>query len=798
MPTITGTATEDQTLTADTSGISDADGLGSFSYQWLRDGSAISGATSSSYTLTNTDVGSKISVQVSYADGNGTIESLTSAQTTAVTNVNDAPVGSGSLTTTMLNDNDGPIKLFGSLNISDPDNGENDLTLRIILSNSDAGTLSGGGFSETGSGTGIYTASGLTVAQANTALDNVLFTPTDNTGSSGSFTLDISVDVNDGESGFQPVLSATTLTINRVNDVPVITGNNLGSIVEDVDPDADTLLETSGILKIADADQGDAKFQAGSVVGTYGSLTIDTLGNWSYAANNTQAAIQHLDAGESLSEILTIATADGTSYDITIIISGAEDAAVIAGTTTGSVTEDGTLTTHGVLTISDVDTHDNPVSFPNISSTPGDNGYGEFNLADGTWTYTLGNGLATVQELNTGETLTDTHTFIASNGLAQQVTISIIGVSDAPNNTAIDLGNVEESGLVTISQADLLNEISDGDVDGLTAQNLVLVNGNGTLTDNLDGTWTFTPATHWNGSASFEFEINDGSVVKTVAASLNVIATNPPAVHVASDSSVNEASSVPGNALVSNTLADSQDQTGQPDNLNEAEDSGEQLSGNNGNSQDEDTVDVGGNEKLPTATPMGADQTSIDAESSLGLLAMNNNAAELPPINSAVLTRVIAGAPHNPDPNESTHYKPILPKSIDLRKLDLSSFHLIDQAPITINSPMDNPSFIGGLEAMDRDLEEAMEDSNSRHRLGTEAMAGVSISLSAGFVSWMLRTGTLLGSFLSVAPLWKQLDPLPILGAVGIKKLKAQIDRPIIDGEEDAKVERLFKKETSA
>lgn len=99
---------------------------------------------------------------------------------------------------------------------------------------------------------------------------------------------------------------------------------------------------------------------------------------------------------------------------------------------------------------------------------------------------------------------------------------------------------------------------------------------------------------------------------------------------------------------------------------------------------------------------------------------------------------------------------------------------------------------------MSRDLEEAMEDSNARHRLEVEAMAGVSISLSAGFVSWILRTGTLPGSFLSVAPLWKQLDPLPILGTVGIKKLKAQVDRPIIDGEEDAKVERLIKKETSA
>ena len=60
VPTITGTVTEDQILTADTSGISDADGLGAFSYQWLRDGVAIGGATAGTYTLGDADVGAQI------------------------------------------------------------------------------------------------------------------------------------------------------------------------------------------------------------------------------------------------------------------------------------------------------------------------------------------------------------------------------------------------------------------------------------------------------------------------------------------------------------------------------------------------------------------------------------------------------------------------------------------------------------------------------------------------------------------------------------------------------------------
>ena len=77
----------------DTSGIVDADGLGAFSYQWLRGGIPIAGATGSTYTLADADVGGLISVRVDYTDQQGTAESLTSAQTAAVLNLNDAPTG---------------------------------------------------------------------------------------------------------------------------------------------------------------------------------------------------------------------------------------------------------------------------------------------------------------------------------------------------------------------------------------------------------------------------------------------------------------------------------------------------------------------------------------------------------------------------------------------------------------------------------------------------------------------------------------------------------------------------------
>jgi Domain of unknown function (DUF4347)/Bacterial cadherin-like domain len=95
LPTITGTAVEDQALTADTTGISDADGLGSFNYRWLRDGVAISGATSSSYTLATADVGHQIAVLVGYTDGQGTDETLQSAPSAPVASAGGASVGNG-------------------------------------------------------------------------------------------------------------------------------------------------------------------------------------------------------------------------------------------------------------------------------------------------------------------------------------------------------------------------------------------------------------------------------------------------------------------------------------------------------------------------------------------------------------------------------------------------------------------------------------------------------------------------------------------------------------------------------
>ena len=86
-PAISGTAQAGETLTADTSGITDADGLTnvSYSYQWLADDSDIAGETASTYTLTDDDVGKVIKVKATFTDNAGNEESLTSEATAEVT-----------------------------------------------------------------------------------------------------------------------------------------------------------------------------------------------------------------------------------------------------------------------------------------------------------------------------------------------------------------------------------------------------------------------------------------------------------------------------------------------------------------------------------------------------------------------------------------------------------------------------------------------------------------------------------------------------------------------------------------
>ena len=93
-PTIGGRVQVGETLTVNTTGISDPDGLEgvSYTYAWSADNSLIPNATSASFELTSSHEGKAIGVRVTFTDDGGYEEGLTSAETGEVA-ARDAEAG---------------------------------------------------------------------------------------------------------------------------------------------------------------------------------------------------------------------------------------------------------------------------------------------------------------------------------------------------------------------------------------------------------------------------------------------------------------------------------------------------------------------------------------------------------------------------------------------------------------------------------------------------------------------------------------------------------------------------------
>ena len=249
-----------------------------------------------------------------------------------------------------------------------------------------------------------------------------------------------------------------TITINGANDTAVITGTATGTVVEAggvANGTAGTPTAT-GNLDSTDVDNTpDAWIAVGTVApSTYGSYTFSAAGVWTYTLDNSNAAVQALNAGQTLTDTFTVTTVDGTPKVVSITINGTNDAAVITGTATGTVTEAGgvangtagTPTATGDLNSTDVDNPSDSWT-PVGTATASTGGYGKYTLsATGVWTYTLDNSNPTVQALNVGQTLTDTFTVKTIDNTTQLVTITINGANDTAVITGTATGTVVEAG----------------------------------------------------------------------------------------------------------------------------------------------------------------------------------------------------------------------------------------------------------------------------------------------------------------------------------------------------------------
>ena len=272
-------------------------------------------------------------------------------------------------------------------------------------------------------------------------------------GSGETLTETLQVTADDGTT--QDIV----ITINGTNDTAVIGGTSSGAITED---DGASTLTTSGSLNITDTDSGEARFDAATVSGTYGSLSIDASGSWTYSADNTETAIQTLGSGETLTETLQVTADDGTTQDIVITINGTNDTAVIGGTSSGAITEDdgaSTLTTSGSLSITDTDSGEARFDAATVSGT-----YGSLSIdASGSWTYSADNTETAIQELGSGETLTETLQVTADDGTTQDIVITINGTNDTAVIGGTSSGAItEDDGASTLTTSGSLS-ITDTD-----------------------------------------------------------------------------------------------------------------------------------------------------------------------------------------------------------------------------------------------------------------------------------------------------------------------------------------------
>ena len=94
--------------------------------------------------------------------------------------------------------------------------------------------------------------------------------------------------------------------------------------------------------------------------------------------------------------------------------------------------------------------------------------------------------------------------------------------NNPPIASPVDLGTVEEDGVRTITEAELLAGVTDLDGPALTITDLTLTSGNGTLVDNGDGTWTYTPDPDDDTAATFAYTVSDGTDLDSSTAALDI------------------------------------------------------------------------------------------------------------------------------------------------------------------------------------------------------------------------------------------------------------------------------------
>ena len=481
----------------------------------------------------------------------GEFDTLTQQITIDVTPVNDTPTASGPANLTAREQSS--LRIDGTgFTVGDIDSDMSDIE---VVFNVTEGII----FTSFGdSGVAVSNDAGTTtITGTATEISNLLagsttgFVIYQNNSDSPSSTATLTMTVNDlGNTGADPGLTGdnaseiatttTTINITPVNDAPTLTlsrisvdegsTNNILTNEELIGADVDDAPSDLTYRLISTPSEGLLGFDNGSVPvvlsvnDTFTQADVDS-GKIFYTHSGSEAAtdsfdLEFYDGGED-----GAATRSGT---FEIAINQANDAPT-AVNDNFTVAEDGTLTpTLGVDDLlqndSDPDgdtltVNTTPVSGPaNGSLTLG---------TDGTFTYTPNVDFNGVDSF--------TYEISDANGVTAEAIVEIVvdSVNDAPTTSLVTLTPIaEDSGIRVITQAELLANTSDVEGDTLTATGLTITSGNGTLVDNGNGTWNYTPAANDDSEVSFSYTVTDGTDSVAGSAALDITPVNDAPVAV--------------------------------------------------------------------------------------------------------------------------------------------------------------------------------------------------------------------------------------------------------------------------
>ncbi|PML07577.1 hypothetical protein BCT86_09800 [Vibrio breoganii] len=139
------------------------------------------------------------------------------------------------------------------------------------------------------------------------------------------------------------------VTLQGSNEAATIGGTVAGAVTEDNIATATATATATGKLTVTDVDRGEEHFQATTAAGTYGTLDVDRNGEWTYTLNNANQNVQRLGAGVQVTDTIKVQSADGTSQDITVSITGTNDAPTVSHVLTKTLNEDSSLNLRPVM-----------------------------------------------------------------------------------------------------------------------------------------------------------------------------------------------------------------------------------------------------------------------------------------------------------------------------------------------------------------------------------------------------------------------------------------------------------------